>query len=78
MAGVAAGVHRLWPPVMGSVLQLHRPGEPDLHVDITCRGESSMPTTSLTWLFQSTHDPLITWRSQVGAHELRTGVGARL
>jgi len=37
-----------------------------------------MPTTSLTWLFQSTHDPLITWRSQVGAHELRTGVGARL
>ncbi|MFY9805741.1 MAG: MBL fold metallo-hydrolase [Pseudonocardiaceae bacterium] len=30
-----AGVHRLLPPVMGSVVTLHRPGEPDLHVYIT-------------------------------------------
>ncbi|MDT7597532.1 MAG: hypothetical protein QOJ06_3078 [Pseudonocardiales bacterium] len=30
-----AGVHRLLPPVMGSVFQLRRPGEPDLQVYIT-------------------------------------------
>lgn len=30
-----AGVHRLLPPVMGSVLELHRPGERDARVYIT-------------------------------------------
>jgi L-ascorbate metabolism protein UlaG (beta-lactamase superfamily) len=30
-----AGVHRLLPPVMGSVVQLRRPGEPELQVYIT-------------------------------------------
>ena len=30
-----AGVHRLLPPVRGSVVELRRPGEPDLQVYIT-------------------------------------------